>query len=227
MGETLAELALHITVIGFVFVIIISLRNKIEYSNVYDTFKKSDGLILMFVVYLFVFFAEINISNLNIGVSYPLPSYNNLSGVNWWPFSWISKQLELLDFFNYINSRSNYYVDFATIGILKHFAKFVLHILPISYFTYVLSGKKWLGLIVAEVVGILVEKVVSDNAMKTSVSLCFLNRARCLRARVFTSSGFSPRQHKISPCVVAIVIVDFSSLSLAQSGNIDQIFCIF
>jgi hypothetical protein len=142
-----------------IFYIIISIRNKIENFNEYfyqgKKFKGSDGLIFMFLFYLFFFFSGTDFNSFHMSIYYSLPDSHHFSGVNFIPFTWISDQLYRIDFINYINHENAYYTDFTTFGLFAHYSKFLVHLLPISLFTYLLSPKKWMGLIAAEIIALL------------------------------------------------------------------------
>lgn len=152
MVQTFFQLLLHVLVIAAVLYSIIVARNKLEYSNEYGTLKPSDGLILMLIVYLFVFFADVNINGIDIDVFYQYGYYGGTNRFSWIPFSWIAKQREMVEFYNYIER--NIGETFTNEHIISHFVTFALNMTPLAFIVYALSSRKWLGFIIAELLTI-------------------------------------------------------------------------
>lgn len=244
MIETLFQLLLHVLVIAMIFYSVIGVRNKIEYSNEYDTYKKSDGIILMLIMYLFVFFANINIKGIDIDAFYHHAYYGGTNSFNWIPFSWIDKQREMVEFYNYIER--NIGETFTTRHIISHYLSFALNIMPLAFIIYALSSKKWLGFVVAQLLtlGVMIYKFkyfVGDGLLLVGVAYLLLVVIGIIFDGILNRDKYKPYKARVKLisqyCIATALIVlgfvyvldvqirpEYGSEKLVKTLEIDELF---
>lgn len=153
---------------------------------------------------------------INIDIFYQLPDFTKYYTVNFIPFTWIFKQIELIDFLNEIGQASDYYCVYVPFDLFTHFSKFIVHLLPISFFTYVLSKKKWMGLIAAEVIGIIVmikyhSYLLGDAIVVILLTYVVILIIASLVKKIMRSNGLTKNKKNIeliiSYTVAALIIV--------------------
>ncbi|MCT4543764.1 MAG: hypothetical protein N4A63_09495 [Vallitalea sp.] len=152
MGKTVLDLLMHFVFIGTIFGIFVAIRNKWFKTEEYGNFEKGDQFVLLLIVYTLSIFTTVDINGINKEIL--IRRNYSQSEFVWIPFKYLALQQDYFRFLIDIGKSSDYHSLMTLSDYFIYYSRLILISLPISFLLYVVTKRKWVGLI--STIGVLI-----------------------------------------------------------------------